>query len=188
MLAASGRPSGPLGGWACEPKLDGWRVIVEVRGGRTRVTSRNGHDLTERVPSVGRLAELDGLVLDGELVKGDGSMTSFYGLFGALRRGTATVVAFDVLAVGDRTYVDQPYSARRAVLESLDLEGAPIVPSFDGDAIDALLAACGDHEMEGVVLKRRSSRYLVGRRSTDWRKVKCTAWREHLERRLADAR
>ena len=33
--------------------------------------------------------------------------------------------------------------------------------------------------MEGVVLKRASSVYRPGRRSTDWRKVKCDGWAEH---------
>jgi bifunctional non-homologous end joining protein LigD len=113
LLAASGAPPTSLDGWVCEPKLDGWRAIVEVRGGCVQVTSRNGHDLTDRVPSVHALAGAGDLVLDGELIHHDGSMRSFYGLLGALHRGEAAFVAFDVLSVGEEVMVDRSYRVRR---------------------------------------------------------------------------
>jgi bifunctional non-homologous end joining protein LigD len=184
MLATSRPPPASLAGWVCEPKLDGWRAIVDVTQGRVRVTSRNGHDLTERVPSVRALAGRDGLVLDGELVHGDGSMNSFYGLLGALHRGSACFVAFDVLAEAGQVLVDRPYAERRAVLESLEMPGVGVVPSFPAEDVEHVLSVCADAGMEGVVLKRRQSIYRRGQRSSDWRKVKCAAWREHLERRI----
>ena len=185
MLAANGRPTTPLSGWAVEPKLDGWRAIVEVAGGRVCVTSRNGHDLTDRVPCVQQLAAFDGLVLDGELVHGDGSLSSFYGLLGALHRGAAAFVAFDVLAAAGDVLVHRSYNVRRAVLDTLDLP-VPIVPSLPGTDLDDLLTACEHGGMEGVVLKRLRSIYRPGERTSDWRKMKCEGWREHLERRMAD--
>jgi bifunctional non-homologous end joining protein LigD len=184
MLATS-RPQPPsLAGWVCEPKLDGWRGIVDVVEGKVRVTSRNGHDLSDRMPSVRTLAGHDGLVLDGELVHGDGSMNSFYGLLGALHRGSACFVAFDVLATAEQVLVQRPYADRRAVLASLELPGVGVVPSFPAEDLDHVLSVCTDAGMEGVVLKRRQSIYRPGQRSSDWRKVKCAAWREHLERRI----
>ena len=186
MLAASGAPPASLDGWVCEPKLDGWRAIVEVIAGQVRVTSRNGHDLTDRVPSVYSLAGAADLVLDGELVHDDGSMRSFYGLLGSLHRGEARFVAFDVLAVGDDRLVDRSYRVRRDVLAALTLPGVPIVPTFPGEDYPDVLAVCEQTGMEGVVLKRARSIYRTGQRTSDWRKVKCTGWREHLERRMAD--
>lgn len=185
MLAGHGRPSTPLSGWAVEPKFDGWRATVEVDGERLRVWSRNGHDLTDRVPSVRQLAG-QRLVLDGELVTGGGTLQDFYGLLGALHHGRALFVAFDVLAVDDAPLVHLTYRARRAVLETLNLPGVTVVPSYAGEQLDDLLAACDRGGMEGVVLKRLGSIYRPGQRSSDWRKVKCPAWREHLERRMAD--
>lgn len=183
MLAASGRPTTPLGGWAVEPKFDGWRATVEVDGGGVRVWSRNGHDLTDRVPSV---RELRGqrLVLDGELVCGAGTLDDFYDLLGALHGGRARFVAFDVLAVDDTPLVHLTYRARRSVLETLDLPGVTTVPSYAGELLDDVLDACTGAGMEGVVLKRLGSIYRPGQRSADWRKVKCAAWRAHLERRM----
>lgn len=185
MLAATGRPTTPLSGWAVEPKFDGWRAMVDVAGGRVCVTSRNGHDITEKVPALQQLAGKE-LVLDGELVCGAGRLADFYGLLGALHAGTATFIAFDVLVAGDHVLVDQPYSARRAALEALELPGVTVVPSYPGEEVDELLAACEDGGMEGVVLKRRRSIYRPGKRTADWRKVKCSTWPAHLERRMAD--
>lgn len=94
-------------------------------------------------------------------------------------------MAFDVLwADGERT-THRSYAERRAVLEGLDLDhgGVVAVNRFDGTDADALLRACQDHGVEGVVLKRLASPYRAGQRSGDWRKLKCQAWRDHMERR-----
>jgi bifunctional non-homologous end joining protein LigD len=184
MLAASGRPTTPLSGWAVEPKFDGWRAMAEVDGGRVCVTSRNGHDLTRQVPSVEQLAGRR-LVLDGEIICDAGTMNDFYALLRALRQRRAVLVAFDVLQVDDRVLVTEPYDARRAVLEQLDLPGVT-VPSYPGEDLDVVLGGCESGGMEGVVLKRRRSIYRAGQRSSDWRKVKCAAWEAHLKRRMAD--
>jgi bifunctional non-homologous end joining protein LigD len=184
MLAGHGRPTTPLAGWAVEPKFDGWRATVEVRDDVVRVWSRNGHDLTDKVPALGSLAG-SRLILDGELICRDGTLSSFYGLLGALHQGRALFVAFDVLVVDDTPLVHLTYRARRATLETLDLPGVTVVPSYAGAQLDDVLAACAKGGMEGVVLKRLGSIYRPGQRSSDWRKVKCPAWREHLERRMA---
>ena len=58
------------------------------------------------------------------------------------------------------------------------------MPTFDGLDAAVLFTACDGLGVEGLVLKRRGSLYWPGQRSPDWRKVKCAAWREHLERRI----
>ena len=96
----------------------------------------------------------------------------------------ASYVAFDLLSLGGEQLTTHPYRDRRARLESLDLAPVQVVPSYDATVADDLLAACGEQGMEGVVLKRANSVYRPGKRSADWRKVKCAGWREHLERRV----
>src|SRR3954447_5679580 len=68
MLAGYGRPTTPLSGCVVEPKFDGWRAVVDTRRGLC-VRSRNGHDITDKVPSLAPLTDR-GLVLDGELIAG----------------------------------------------------------------------------------------------------------------------
>lgn len=74
------------------------------------------------------------MVLDGELVAGAGRLSDFYGLAPALarrhRREAVTFVAFDVLWCAGELVTDQPYEARRKLLERLvDLsDGALVAP------------------------------------------------------------
>ena len=59
-----------------------------------------------------------------------------------------------------------------------------MTPSYAVDDASALLAACEDTGMEGVVLKRLESPYLPGKRIDAWRKVKCAAWAERGRQRF----
>jgi bifunctional non-homologous end joining protein LigD len=165
-----------------EPKFDGWRVIVAIDG-VVRVWTRRGHDLTERLPELAALADMVDcpLVLDGELVAGQGRASDFYGVLPRVaarnRRVPLTVVAFDVLAF-DRPVVDQPYSKRRALLDGLDFHGSAwcVAPQLHGSVAD-VLKVCAEHDVEGIVAKRVDSRYRPGERSSDWLKLKTADWR-----------
>lgn len=109
-----------------------------------RVWTRNGYDITDRVPSAQRLAGRR-LVLDGELIAGAGTLADFYRLLGEMgrRNGSAAVIAFDVLALEGEVLVGLTYSARRSILSALELPGLLVAPSFPGEDLDALLASCG---------------------------------------------
>jgi bifunctional non-homologous end joining protein LigD len=159
-----------------------------------KVWTRRGRDITEKVPEVAVLAELGvDCVLDGELVTGAGLPTDFYPLAGLMsarrRRSAVTFVAFDVLRLNGRSLLDYDLTSRRQVLDCLVrlADGAlTAVTMFPGADLGEVLAGCEQLAMEGVVVKRRSSVYRPGRRTADWRKVKCTAWRaEHADRRIA---
>ena len=54
MLADRGLPSGDLGCWAVEPKLDGWRVTVLADPGLPGVVvrTRRGHTITASAPGI----------------------------------------------------------------------------------------------------------------------------------------
>ena len=196
MLADHGLPRSDLAGWAAEPKLDGWRVVVIVDprlGGSVKARTRRGHPITDQLPGIGELADLGRrLVLDGELVAGAGTASDFYGLLphlvGRHRPGPAapmTFWAFDLLWLDDDSLLHQPYAHRRAALEALDLGGpCRVLPRHPGSDAADLLAACADHDVEGIVLKRLRSIYRPGERSRHWRKVKTAEWSEqHRPRR-----
>ena len=90
-----------------------------------------------------------------------------------VQRTPVVLLLFDVLHVGDRSLLDEPYSSRRALLEQL-VEAAPswqVPPAFPGDG-QAVLDATRAQGLEGVVAKRQDSRYEPGRRSDCWVKVK----------------
>jgi bifunctional non-homologous end joining protein LigD len=171
MLATS-RVSWPLAGeWVLEPKFDGWRAVVAVDQD-VRVWTRNGHELTDRLPELAPLVDSCGgasVVLDGELVAGQGRADDFYGLLPRIaaraRREPLTFVAFDVLAF-DGPVIDQPFCRRRALLERLELRGAAwcTVPRLRGTVVDSM-NACAEHGVEGIVAKRTDLPYRPGERS-----------------------
>jgi bifunctional non-homologous end joining protein LigD len=171
MLARSGRlPT--RGDFAFEVKWDGFRAIVSTENG-LRVRSRRGWNMTERV---GFLAELPvSAVLDGELVALDHSGKPDFPLIcECLLMGHAaialTFMAFDLLRVEGRDVMRLPYAERRTLLEQLDLNDRHWRTPQAFDDGDALWNAICEHELEGVVAKRRSSRYVPGERG--WIKTK----------------
>ena len=192
QLALSGVPAGPLAGWVVEPKLDGWRVQVAVSPSLdtgVRVTTRSGRVITAQVTGLDGLVEAGyELVVDAELVAGDGSAPSFYGVAPALaRRGHAEPVGlavFDLLWCEGHELVGLPDRYRRRVLEDLALRGVAVVPRFDPADADTLLGCCERLGVEGLILKQLAAPYRPGRRSPAWRKLKCTHWRsQHAPRR-----
>lgn len=189
MLATTGIPLGGLDGWAAEPKWDGWRARVALDRGKLTVRTRTGRVITAAVPELAPLRGHHGrLLLDGELVADAGRLEDFAGLSGRLagrRRASHPVVfvAFDLL-VHEEPIIDQSYADRRAALVALSLPEVIVTPSFPWDDAPALLAACEDTGMEGVMLKRLASPYLPGKRTDAWRKVKCSAWADQTRGRF----
>jgi bifunctional non-homologous end joining protein LigD len=192
MLADRGMPSGGLEGWAVEPKLDGWRVTVAVHAGRVTVRTRRGHVITGSVPGIEALAGLGvDVLLDGELVAGAGRASDFYALMPHVaRRPGATKPplsfwAFDLLFHDGVILTGSAYWDRRLVLEALTLpEPCRVLPRWPATDTADLLVACGELDVEGVVLKRLRSIYRPGERSRHWRKVKSPGWADlHAQRR-----
>ena len=180
--AADAPPAGP--DWVHEVKWDGMRVLVDVRDGRLTVTSRTERDVTAAFPELDGIADTyDDLLLDGEVVALDEGLPSFHALtermhVGERRRAETlarsrpvTLFVFDLLRLFGQDLTGQPWTARRRLLEELELDGPSWhVPQVHDDG-EALLRVTADQGLEGVVSKRRSARYLPGRRSPDWRKV-----------------
>ncbi len=171
-------------GWAYEFKWDGVRALAFVDGGRVKLLSRSGRDITVAYPElreVGLKLGSTSVVLDGEIVAmGPDGRPSFAALQPRMhvssrdvaRRLAAntpvTYLPFDVLHLDGRPTLDLPYDERRALLEALPLE---VPPSFPGDGAVVLETARASR-LEGVVAKKRSARYEPGRRSANWVKVR----------------
>jgi bifunctional non-homologous end joining protein LigD len=90
-----------------------------------------------------------------------------------------TYLVFDLLRLDGRDLLREPLSARRALLESLDLADVwwQVPPTYDDGLM--LLEATDQQGLEGVVSKRRDSRYEPGVRSRSWLKFphrRRTSW------------
>jgi ATP-dependent DNA ligase len=159
------------GAWAYEPKWDGFRVIVFSDGDEVELRSRNDKQLGRYFPE---LAFPKGrYVLDGEIVvrDADGGVA-----FGALQQRIhpaasrvdrmsketpACVVAFDLLALDDRSLLELPFSERRALLEGLVPAASVELCPQVRDAEDAARWLV---EYEGVIAKQLDAPYRPGER------------------------
>jgi bifunctional non-homologous end joining protein LigD len=173
----------PVGdSWAYEVKWDGMRVLAST-GERFRLTSRTESDVTVSFPELAGLASLSDAVLDGEVVALDAGGSPSFGRLAermhvrdrrrarALSRtNPVTFMVFDVLRLYGVDVTGRPFDERRRTLERLELPaGATLSPLFT-DGL-SLLAATAEQGLEGAMAKRRTSRYLPGRRSRDWVKA-----------------
>jgi bifunctional non-homologous end joining protein LigD len=176
-------------GWAYELKWDGVRAIAYSDAGHLRLESRNGRDITSQYPEVRPIAAELGAhqtILDGEIVSFDEEgRPDFQRLQrrmhlaseAAVRRRVgdtpATYVLFDLLFLDGRDLSDLPYTERRERLAELGLDGPSWqTPSYHQGDGRALLDLTRARDLEGVVAKRLDSRYLPGRRSRAWLKIK----------------
>jgi DNA ligase-1 len=187
-----------LDDFAAEWKWDGIRVQLVRTAGQTRLYSRTGDDISGSFPEIAQAFTAEG-VLDGELlVRGSeqgiadlhgGAAASFNALQQRLGRKNvsqkmlgqypAFVRLYDILFEGSEDRRDRPWSERRARLED-------VVPSLDPDRFDIsrliearsfeeleeLRAGARDAAIEGIMLKRRDSPYVAGRRTGLWYKWK----------------
>lgn len=185
-----------LSDYGAEWKWDGIRVQMVHVAGETRLYSRAGDDITGSFPEVAEAFQTPG-VLDGELlVKGeaqgagrDDATASFNALQQRLGRKAvsakmraefpAFVRLYDILFDGAEDLRELPWEARRVRLEAFvgGLDGerfdlSTLIEAADFAALAKTRAGARDAAIEGVMLKRRDSRYVAGRRVGLWYKWK----------------
>jgi DNA ligase-1 len=183
---------GDSGDWIVEWKWDGIRAQLIRRGGRTFLWSRGEELLSGRFPEVEAIGSLlpEGTAIDGELVPwADGRPLPFSQLQHRIGRKNlgqklldqvpVALVAYDLLEHGGSDIRPLPLSERRlrlgTLLDSLPGDRILLSPSIRvSDWAAAAEARLGARDMgaEGVMLKRLSSEYGVGRRRGDWWKWK----------------
>jgi len=172
--------------WMYEVKFDGYRALLLKNGDRVQIRSRNDKDLANTYPSVvasGRRLQADQAVLDGEIVAVDASgRPSFQALqHRAAHPGHSIVFyAFDLLHLEGADLTGATLQARRAQLpEVLNDSGVLLSTELAGTA-QQVMNAVQSLGLEGVIAKRRTSRYSPGDRNTAWVKVKLDRQQEFV--------
>jgi DNA ligase-1 len=187
-----------LADYAAEWKWDGIRVQLVHAGGQTRLYSRTGDDISGSFPDVAEAFQTTG-VLDGELlVRGadqgiadmhGGAAASFNALQQRLGRKNvsqkmlasypAFVRLYDILFYGDEDLRDLSWSERRPRLERFASEidadrfdVSQLIEAESFEALEDLRLNARDSSIEGIMLKRRDSPYVAGRRAGLWYKWK----------------
>ena len=165
--------------WLYEVKWDGYRALGYVRGGEARLVSRNGNDLTGALPEVAKAlakaARSPNCVVDGEVCALDEQGRPS---FSAMQQGKpGTPIVYDGLrrARGRRRAARRPAARRSAASGSRRCstraqKTVQVSGVFDDG--EALFDAAVEQGLEGVMAKRPASRYLEGKRTRDWLKIK----------------
>ena len=152
-------------GMRYEPKWDGFRTIVFRDGDEVELGSRNERPMTRYFPELvdALRRELpERCVVDGEIVVAVDGRLDFDALGQRIHPADSRVqrlaaetpasfVAFDLLALGDRSFVDEPYSLRRATLEAA-LAGVADPVHLTPVTTDPDVAAVWFHRFEGAGL------------------------------------
>ncbi|MGV3554611.1 MAG: cisplatin damage response ATP-dependent DNA ligase [Croceibacterium sp.] len=184
-----------LADYVAEWKWDGIRMQLVHAGGETRLYSRTGDDISGSFPEMAEALTIPA-VLDGELlVRGAhqggeaGGAASFNALQQRLGRKTvsnrmladypAFVRLYDVLILEGEDLRELPWTERRRRLEALmprlpadRFDLSAVVEAEHFEHLGEIRAGTRDDAIEGLMLKRRDSPYVAGRKTGLWYKWK----------------
>jgi ATP-dependent DNA ligase len=156
--------------WVHELKHDGYRLMVRRDGARVRCFTRNGHDWTDRFPSIVEAAQrftASSFLIDGEaVIFGDDGVHDFSALRSRGRGGEVILVAFDLIEHDGDDLRERPLISRKRGLARLIGKTATWRAiqygdhmTGDGPAIFAHVCQLG---LEGIVSKHVDSFYHSG--------------------------
>src|ERR1700678_540615 len=176
-------PEGPQ--WLIELKLDGYRALAIKSGGKVQLRSRNDNDFNSRYSGIVKaLTSMpDETVIDGEIVALDeDGRPSFNTL---QNHGPASLplhfFIFDLLILQGRDVMAEPLVKRRELIEKHVLPNLadPIrySPILEATLAD-LIRSVKEQGLEGLVAKRRDSKYEPGLRSGAWQKMRVNQGQE----------
>ena len=172
--------------WMYEVKFDGYRALLLKDGDKIRIRSRNDKDLTNAYPSVagsGRKLKAERAVLDGEIVAVDSDgHPSFQALQHRAAHPNHVVVfyVFDLLHLNGVDLTGATLDERRSRMpDVVDKSGILFSIELQGTAQE-VIDAVTRLGLEGVIAKRKSSRYTPGERHSAWLKLKLDRQQEFV--------
>ncbi len=171
--------------WIFEVKWDGTRALCFYADGKFKLQNRRLYDTTHRYPDLRIVAKAKRAILDGEVVIMWDGRPSFEKLqlrehlvdadeiARIAKRLPATYVAFDILYLDGQDLTAKPLMERKDILAAtLEETESSVLCDYvqgEGEAFDRI---CRERGLEGVIAKRKDSKYQIGKRSRDWKKIK----------------
>lgn len=174
-------------GWIFELKLDGSRCIAFLDENQTELRNKRNLKLVPKFPELANIHKQvkEKCILDGELIVLHNGVPDFYEL---QRRSMltdlfkiqlsysklpASFVAYDILYYKNKDITHLPLIERKKLLQDVIIENNQIAVSryVDEKGID-LFKLADTHKLEGVVAKRKDSKYYFDKRTKDWVKFK----------------
>lgn len=171
-----------------ELKLDGIRCIAYVDSTSVTLHNKRFKDVTGLYPELSKICECvkNRVVLDGELVvlNDDGKpdfyalqrrslMTDDFRIRLAAEKAPVQFVAYDILYCGGEDLTGKILTERKKILAREVKEGNGLsVSRFIEGAGRAFFELAKREGLEGIVAKKKSGLYHIGKRTRDWVKIK----------------
>lgn len=172
--------------WIYEIKLDGIRCIAYLDSTCTDLRNKRDKKLLPHVPELSEIFRQtkEKCILDGELFIIKNGITDFYEIQRrailtdpfkiklASERLPATFTAYDIIYFKNHLVTDLPLIQRKELLTDIIRENERVNISryVEKNGI-ALFETAKEHGLEGIVAKKRDSRYYFDKRTKDW--IKC---------------
>ena len=185
MLAKEAKAAFTDKDWLFEVKWDGFRAIAYVDSDELSLRSRNQKELMASFPELGELKQqLKGSVFDGEIVILNKGKVNFQAL---LERSTASssdisrqaatapaaYIVFDIIEKDAKPILDLPLLERKKILkETLKETSHVLLADYVEEKGEAYFEAVMQKELEGVMAKKKNSKYEPGARTGSWLKIK----------------
>lgn len=168
-----------------ELKLDGIRCIAYL-GKDVVLQNKRFKDVTEIYPELSGMFKCvkKNTVLDGELVVLSNGKPDFYALQKrslmsdkfriqlAAKKRPVQFAAYDILYY-DVDLTDMPLMERKAILQEKVIEGNGLsISRYIEEKGIAFFNLAKEQDLEGIVAKRKDGPYHIGKRTSDWVKIK----------------
>lgn len=168
-----------------EPKSNGVRMELITTDNEIKLYTRHGNEITSSLPEITQLDIPDGMILDGELVcYSDATTEDFEAVMARIKAKSerkinelmkdypCTYIVFDILQHKNEMVARFPLTNRIELLEQV-VENQDnlrkVVRTSNGTALFELIK---QHQLEGVVAKKLTSTYHIGKRPKDlWLKI-----------------
>jgi bifunctional non-homologous end joining protein LigD len=189
MLAELGDEIPKGNDYIYEVKWDGIRALIALEDGQVRIRTRNDIDITAQFPELHNAEKsfraTNGL-FDAEIVCLDSvgkpmfkkvinrmSANGESNIKSLIRSNPAYCYVFDCLYLDGRPLINEPLMQRKEWLKDAIKSGETSyrVSEMEEDG-ESLFEAAKEHELEGIMAKRKDGKYFPGKRSDLWQKIK----------------
>jgi bifunctional non-homologous end joining protein LigD len=174
----SDRPAFDSPDWLFEIKWDGYRAIAEIRRDGNRLYSRNGLTFDKAYPKVFESLKKikKRAIIDGEIVAFDNQGRPSFQKLQNYRSNSNVPIqyyVFDILELGGKSLTKLPLIERKKILRKLIPEHNVLryCDHVENDG-KMFFREMQKLDLEGMIAKKKDSRYQMGKRSADWLKIK----------------
>lgn len=181
-LAVSKLPDGPE--WVYEIKFDGYRALAINANGKLSLYSRKRKSFSSQYQLVFEaLRDLpENTVVDGEIVALDDAGRPNFNYLQHSRSQAKRIhyLVFDLLIYDNRDLTQLPLIERREILRAkLKFKSSRVrIAEYFETSLEVILRSAREQGLEGVVAKRKDSRYEAGKRSGAWAKYRLNSGQE----------